>query len=271
MIRCMAGFLALVFVLVIGSAPALAQDSITVAGTGDGQDVFEILARGFEKANPGAQIKIPPSIDSSGGIRAAAAGQCEIGRVARPPKSKEAKLGLNYRQLASTPLVFVVHPSVTGVKSLSIAQIHGVLTAKISNWSELGGPDHKIYVVQREAGDASRRIMKKALPGYKKIAKQFKGHTAYTAEEAKKLIQDHEFTIGYMSLGSARAAGLIPLKIEGAAPSVENIRKDAYKLVMTVGFVWKGELSGLAKRFFDYCYSKPAEDLLARSGVIQHQ
>jgi ABC-type phosphate transport system substrate-binding protein len=115
-----------------------AAESLVIPGTGDGQELFKTLAQAYERIHPGATIGIPPSIDSGGGIRATADGECPIGRVARPPKPKEKRYNLTYRPLARTPLVIAVNPSVTTVRTLSQAQLVGVFSGEIKKLEGTG-------------------------------------------------------------------------------------------------------------------------------------
>ena len=253
--------------LIVTDLPCLAQEKIVVAGTGDSMEIFQMLAAGFEKGHPGQKIDVPYSIGSGGGVRCASKGLCDIGRVARPPEKQESKYNVKYRALAHTPLVCAVNPSVVGVDDLTDEQFLGILTGRISNWKDVGGQDGKIYVVQREFGDSARALLEKKLPGFNE-SPQLIGYTAYSAAEALKSIRDNRNTIGYVAYEAAKQMRLKILKINGVYPSMDNIQKGRYQLVLTVGYVWKGELTGLAKEFFDFCYSKEGFAALMDSGTV---
>ena len=244
-----------------------AQDTIILAGTGDGQQYFEILATAFEKANPGTQIKIPPSIDSSGGVRATAKGLCDLGRVARPIREKEKLYNLNYKPILHSPVVFAASRNVEKVDNITSEQILDVLSGKVTNWRDLGGKDAKLYLIQREKGDSSRRALRKGLPGFKKIEHPA-GLVIYNSKEALESVTNHNNTIGYISLASVQTTNLKVFKIDGVYPSKENIQNGSYKIVMTLGFVWKGKLSGLAKNFFDFCFGIEGKKVIYESGAV---
>ncbi len=177
----------------------LANESITICGTGDSQELLRILAKSFEKTNPGAEIKIPDSIGSGGGIKATAMDKCDMGRVARHINESERKHGLNYRIFAKSPVVFVVHPSVAGVDDIATEQIIGIYSGKLKLWPQAGGPEgHKIYPISREEGDSSSLVLNMKLAGFKDI-QNYASQVAYSSPEAVELISDHKFTIGYGS------------------------------------------------------------------------
>lgn len=260
-------FIAANIFIVLMSPFSSAQDTIIVAGTGDGQKYFEVLALAFEKANPGTQIKIPPSIDSSGGVRATAKGLCDLGRVARPIREKEKQYNLNYKPILRSPVVFVASPNVEKVDNITSEQILDVLSGKVTNWRDLGGKDAKLFLVQREKGDSSRRALRKGLRGFKKIEHPA-GLIIYNAKENIESIVNHNNTIGYVSLASAQNYDLKVFKIDGVYPSKENIQNGSYKIVMTLGFVWKGKLSGLAKNFFDFCFGIEGKKVIYENGAV---
>lgn len=246
---------------------SFAQDTIILAGTGDGQKYFEILATAFEKANPGTQIKIPPSIDSSGGVRATAKGLCDLGRVARPIREKEKQYNLNHKPILHSPVVFAASRNVEKVDNITSEQLLDVLSGKVTDWRDLGGKNAKLYLIQREKGDAARIALVKGLPGFKKI-EHLAGLVIYSTEETIESIANHNNTIGYISLAGAQNTDLKVFKIDGVYPSKENIQNGRYKIVMTLGFVWKGKLSGLAKKFFDFCFSLEGKKVIRENGAV---
>lgn len=246
---------------------SLAAEKITISGTGDSQALLRILAAKFEKEHPGAVIEIPDSIGSSGGIKAVAEGRSVLGRVARPIKDKEKAYNLNYKVFAYSPVVFTVNPGVRGVDSLSFEQIVDIFSGKLTSWSELGGSKKKIYVAQREEGDSSRSAIEENIPGWKGI-KLYSGEIIYNTPELISVIAKYDGTIGYAPLSMAGSAELILLKINGVYPSLENIKDGSYKLKTPFALIWKGELKGLAKEFFDFILSPQGQKIIAENGAV---
>ena len=100
------------------AAPALAAaetTTLTIAGTGDSQDLLRILAQRFMRDNPDIQVAVPDSVGTTGGIRSVLTGRAELARTARPLRADEVAGGLAETVFAHVPVVFAVHPSVTGV------------------------------------------------------------------------------------------------------------------------------------------------------------
>jgi len=246
---------------------AMAKQEITVCGTGDSQELLRTLAAAFEQANPGMTVNVPDSIGSSGGIKATANGKCDLGRIARLIKKKEEKYNLHYKAFAISPVVFTVNKSVENVDNLSAEQINRIYSGHIGRWSEVGGVGQKIYVVNREEGDSSRSVLENHLPGFREI-NNFAGKVIYTTPEAVNTILKYEDTIGYTALGSITGTELKVLKINGIYPSADNVKGGSYSLVSPFGIVWKGELGGLSKQFFEFLFSPEAIKIISENGTI---
>ncbi len=262
----------MVFILMVvftfgTSSIGMAVEKVTVCGTGDSQELLRILAGAFEKANKDTEVEVPDSIGSSGGIRATAEGKCDLGRVARKVKKKEEVHKLKYRLFAHSPVVLVANQSVTGVENLSTEQIIAIFSGKIAKWSDLGGKEADIYVANREAGDSSRKVMEKYLPGFKDID-NYTGETLYSTPENIETISKYENTIGYGPLAMVKGQNLKVMKINGVLPSMDSVHRKAYTLLTPFGLVWKDGLKGTAKGFLDYLGSPEAEKIILQNGGI---
>lgn len=256
-----------VIALFFMSSIVTAGDKITVCGTGDSQELLRVLARVFEASHSGTTIEVPDSIGSSGGIRATADGKCDLGRVARPLKEKERKYNLHYRLFAVSPVVIVASAGIDGVSNLSSVQVVKIFSGKITSWSTLGGPNTKIYVANREAGDSSRSVLEKNMPGFKKIV-NFTGKTIYSTPETVEILSKYNNTIGYSSLAAIKGTTLRIMKIDGIYPSVHAVRSGRYKLATPLGLVWREGLKGLAKDFVEYLDSVEAKKIMLERGAV---
>ena len=265
--RPMLSLLGLVLALALSLWPVagVCQERVVLAGTGDGQEIFEHLAQAYMRVHPERVVEVPPTVGSSGGVRCAAAGTCDIARLARPLRDKELRFQLAYAPLARVPVVFASHPGVT-ISRLSRAQAVGVLTGGITNWRALGGPDHRIFVIQREPTEAPHAALVASLPELEGQA--LVGKVAYDADEALAAIADNGFTFGIVSLAAARARGLTVLWIEGLEPGPDGTLRPGYPMMMTHGLAWLPEPSPAARRFIDFALGPDGRAALADLGVL---
>ena len=130
-----------------------------IEGTGDSQVILRGIASLFEALHPDVRVFVPDSVGSGGGVKALIAGKADLARTARPLKAKEKKEGITQIPFAWSPIVFAAHPSGAAVKNITMDQALEIFSGELSNWKALGGPDHKLYPVSREAGDSSRNVV----------------------------------------------------------------------------------------------------------------
>ena len=180
-------------------------------------------------------------------------------------------VGIRPRQhrpiLWATPLVFAVHPAVTGVKGVTSAQAQAVFAGRVKNWSELGGPDLPVARVCRETPETSRELLNAAIPGFDANGCRDQA-VAYATPEAVALVAGHPGAIGYFSLAAMTAANLVPLALNGVAPTLENVGRGSYRLVIPFGLAYKTPLSPAAARFLKFLSGPDALSLMTRLGCL---
>lgn len=268
-IQISTGFAAVV-ILIAGSVHPALTGTLVIEGTGDSQTVLRALAARYEKLNPDSHIIVPDSVGSGGGIKALVLGKAGLARTARPLKEKERAAGLTQVPFAWSPIVFAAHPSAASVKGISMAQALGVYRGDIVNWQALGGPDHKLYVVNREKGDSSRTVIHRYVthtlgrPGGLGDA----GKVFYTTGETVLAMSRNAYTLGYVPLSSAMAEGLHIFSLDTVFPDEAGIKGRNYPLVTTFYLVSPREPGELGAAFLAFVASEPAQELMRSLGVF---
>lgn len=268
--------LPLLALLLLFSLPAQAQQPgegkspanprvLVIPGTGDSQTLLHKLALLYAKKRPEITVEIPDSSGSGGGIRSVLNGKNELARVARPLTEKESCQGLKSRIFAHVPIVFAIN-GVAGATNLSLEQILGIYSGRISQWDDLGGAG-KIYVMNREKGDSSRTVLEHLLPGFQEVSATA-GGMVYSTSEAVQTLLASPNTIGYLPMSATMGTGLIVPIVADMAPSAANVRQKKYPFVLPLALVWKEPLSPLAQDFLDFLSGPAARKLLLENGAI---
>jgi phosphate transport system substrate-binding protein len=240
---------------------------ITIAGTGDSEALLQALAKACQNVLEGGTIEVPESVGSTGGIRALLAGKADLARVARGLSAEETKAGLTCKTFAKAPIVFVVHPSVTGIDNIVTKDIVGIYSGTITKWDTLGAKEGRIYPVIRESGDACLSVLNAQVPGFAAIQEP-RAKVAYSTAEARNALVEHKNTFGFLSASVAAGTDLRVLSVDGVHPSVENVRNGTYTLVIPLGIVYRQEPTGLARRFVDFLDSKEAQAVISSMGAV---
>jgi phosphate transport system substrate-binding protein len=239
------------------AAPAFAAEELPVVGTGDGIPVFKAVGDAFSADNPGTKVMVPPSIHSSGGIRAVILGQAVLGRIARDLKPEEKEHGL-----VATP-VFHVHPS-TGVTSLSADEVTRIYAGEIVNWREVGGKDLRIRVVIREEVDSTLGVFRQTLAGWKDLRFLERSKLATTTQEAIDTVQTVEGAIGFGPYSLDLEKRVAVLALDGYKPTSPE-----YPSAVTLSLIHReATMSAPAAAFLDYMFTEKAQELVRRNGAI---
>ena len=147
---------------------------------------------------------------------------------------KQANFDIRMEPFATDALVFVVNAN-NPVDSLTLEQLQGIYTGKITNWKEVGGDDLEIVPFQRNAESGSQVLMNKLVMGDLQMMDAPEGYMLSemgTLMEAVKSYDNSASAIGYSVYYYAHdmemADGLKLLKIDGVAPSADTIRSEEY-------------------------------------------
>ena len=233
-------------------------EELVVAGTGASQKMFRELATEFEKTMSDCLTVVPDSVGSRGGIRALIANKVNLARVSRALKEQEREQGLVYLPVAETRVGFVMHPSVSGVETISVEQLLGIYSGRITNWREPGGPDHPIYPLIRDGGTTLRMVVEH-VPGFEPTSSAAK--STYSSLETKGLLLKHPYTVGFLPLTIAVSSGLKPLAIRAIA-SGEGADID---IPLALGLVHGPAVGDCAQRFFEFLSSERAVEIIEQN------
>ncbi len=249
------------------SAPAVAQQStIEVVGTGDGMDVLRALATAFNAQKQAAEIQIPPSIGSGGGIAAVGSGKSVLGRVARKLTESEIASGLVYKPIANLPSALFVNSS-AGVKAITSKQLTDIFNGKITNWKDVGGADLRVRVVRREDADSTLTVLRASMPGWKELAITDKSKMAMTTQEAIATVREVPGAIGFGPYSKDLENGLTVLHIDSHHPV-----DDRYPSSVTLALIYlKDAVTPEAKTFVEFCETRKARDIIASLGSVSVQ
>lgn len=239
---------------------AAGSDTI-VAGSTSVQPYAEILAEEYMVLNPGSEIDIQGG-GSSAGITAAQSQSADIGMSSRSLKEKEK--GLWSVEIAKDGLALIVNAK-NPIQNISLEQVRDIYTAKITDWSELGGPKAKINIIAREEGSGTRSAFTELVMGKAEITP--KSIVQDSNGAVRQLVADDPNAIGFISMGLVNHE-VKALHLDGVEATADNIINGSYALSRPFLFVTNGEPTGLAKKFIDFTLSLEGQKLLSHEGLI---
>lgn len=239
------------------------KETVTTDGSTSMEKVIGVLGEAFEN-DTGIAVTYNPT-GSGTGIKAAAAGTCDIGLSSRKLKDEEKAQGLTETVLAYDGIAVIVNPE-NPVDNLDVETISKIYTGEIKNWSEIGGNDSEIVLIGREAGSGTR-------DGFESITGT-EDKCAYRQEltstgDVITTVSQNSAAVGYASVASVKD-NVRAIKVGGVEPSEENIKNGSYVIQRPFVLVTNDgkKLSENAQKFFDYITSDKAENAISSAGVV---
>jgi phosphate transport system substrate-binding protein len=239
--------------------------TVTEAGSTTVQPLAELLADEFMQKNQDVQITIGGG-GSSVGVTSVKNGTVDIGAASR--EIKEEELPIVKHLLARDGIAIVVKPG-NPVTALTKAQVRDIFGGVITNWKDVGGPDHAIDVVVREAGSGTRAafeemVMAKPEPAVAIVSTALQQNSN---GGVKQVVGGDSYAIGFISFGYVDST-VKALSIDGIDATAENAKSGTYPIVRPLYFLTKEEPTGLVKDFIDFCLSDAGQAIVADEGYI---
>lgn len=132
--------------------------------------------------------------------------------------AKERGVELEFVPIGREAFVFLVNKN-NKVEDLTIEQVQGIYSGIYRNWSEIGGENRKIAVLQRNEGSGSQSALQAFMKG-----KELKVDTVTFVGSAIG------FSFRYYVEGIVSAGNVKMLSLNGVYPNKENIRNGSYPI-----------------------------------------
>lgn len=176
----------------------------------------------------------------------------------------------NEHIFASDSIIVVTHPS-NPVSSLTMDQLAGIYSGRISNWSEVGGNDAPIAAIHVARGSGTRGVFEERVlqgaPGTPVTSLEVSGKT-----DVAQAIDENPNAIGYLSIAFKRGAQAVTLTNEcgiSMEPDEFTAKTGEYFLQRPLYMYTRGDtITPLAQDFLDWALSSEADSAVAKSGFV---
>ena len=253
--------------LIADAPPLLAGDvagHIVIAGNGPEAVMIEKLARAFEKANSRAYVDIQWN-ENSKPVELVKNGQAQFAVTGKGDPDLQAS------QIGWDGIVIMVNLA-NHMREITTPQIADIFSGKVRLWSEVGGPDTKILLIDRPRNRNIRDTFEQQLD----IAGKIPDSTKVIGAD-DKVIKTVAGTlpplsaVAFISMGPALeavasgvAVRLLPLdKVEPEEPPVKDGR---YKLRRPVLLLSKKEPNPTVDAFAAFALSPDGQKILDIEG-----
>ena len=239
--------------------------NLIIVGNGPEQTTIESLARAFEKANPRAYVDVLWD-DHSKPVEMVKAGEAHIAVTG----SEDAALAAT--QIAWDGIGILVHLS-NFTKEVTRQQVADIYSGKVKEWSELGGPETKILLIDRPKNQNIRDAFERQL-----------GIDGKIADNAKVIAKDDKViktvvgtlppmsAVAYISLNqglafvtSGVAVRLLP--VDKVEPEVPTVKDGRYPLRRPVFLLAKKEANPLVDAFVQFTQSPAGRQIVMETYI----
>jgi phosphate transport system substrate-binding protein len=243
------------------TAPPLV--TLKASGSGTITTVLEALKPTFETATPGYKLEVLSGSSTGNGVAGILEGLLDIAAMARAPKDEEAAKNIKYYEMGLVGQAIIVHPTVTGVSSLSSQQITDIVSGKITNWSEVGGPNLKLVLYVRDEEDSSTKGLRKAVVGETPFP-----DTATTLTSQGDMIVSVEGTPG--AVGVAAWPAMLAIKANVQAIAIDGIKPDdaTYPILGSAGIGYMAERESDIQPLINWLNSADGQSALKALGFV---
>ncbi|MCD5190331.1 phosphate ABC transporter substrate-binding protein PstS family protein [Enterococcus casseliflavus] len=232
------------------SSGAASNENVEILAVGSTalQPLVEAAGESFSADNPNYTITVQGG-GSGTGLSQVEAGAVTIGNsdVFADEKDGVDASKLVDHKVAVVGMAPVVNKD-AGVTDLIQQELIDIFTGKVKNWSELGGADQEISVINRASGSGTRATFEKwGLDGAETIQTQEQDSSG----TVRKIVAETPGAISYLAL-SYLDDSIQALSLDGVEATPENIADNKWPIWSYEHMYTNGEPDANVKAFLDY-------------------
>ncbi len=205
------------------------------------------------------------------GIQNLKDGRVLMAASSRPLRPDEAQAGLVQVPIARDALAVAVGINNPYKGELTIEQLKGIFQGKITNWSQVGGPNLPIKVINRSPDSGTYTFFQEVVLLEEPFAPDSANFTTVKKDETTSILRalgDNGISYSTVSqIENQKTVRFIP--INGISPTDKTAIEDGtYPISRVVYLVVPGKTSPAAKQFIDFTISARGQQVVQRVGFI---
>lgn len=235
------------------------QEKVTVVGSTALQPLTEAVVESYREVKPQTSITVQGG-GSGTGLSQVQAGAVNIGAADIFADQQD---GIDERKLtdhivAVLGIVPIVNPQL-GIDDLSLKQLRQIYTGKVTNWSQVGGPNLPITVINRAAGSGTRVAFEQVV--LKKGERSINAQEQDSNGTVKEIVKNTPGSISYISFAYLNKH-VQPLKIDGVKPTAKNVTTNRWQLWSYEHMYTQKKTTKATREFINYMRTKKIQQTL---------
>ncbi len=254
---------------------------IQIKGSDTMVNLAQAWAEQYMELNPTIFVAVTGG-GSGTGIASLINGTCDIAMSSRNIKEKEVSLA-NQKNIAPHEikaaldgLAVVVHPQ-NPASQLTVAQLAGIFSGKITNWKEVGGKDSAIVILSREVNSGTHvyfkeHILRRNNPDSKEefapSALMLPSSQAIADEVAHNPDAIGYYGMGYISEKQKPIAVAADENSVYVEPTLENVMSGSYPISRPLFLYTNRAPQGAVKNFLDFVLSPAGQNIVLETDFV---
>jgi phosphate transport system substrate-binding protein len=254
-----------------GPAPGVVaadyQGTLKIGGTGAAIATITQVATAYQKKHPGVRFVFPPSLGSTGGIKAVIAGALDVGLSSRALTEAERRHGLVLAEYARTPLLLVTSHQGAGL-NFTLKQIAALYNGETQSYPD-GTP---IRLIMRPEVEIDIHLIRGLSPEMDQAVQKAQSRegmiVAVNDQDNGELLEQTMGAIGWITQAQLISEGrqVIPLPLDNILPSEANFASGKYPLFKSFSVVTAAQASPLVNSFLEFLASAEGRAILLKNG-----
>ncbi len=157
----------------------------------------------------------------------------------------------------------VVNPDVD-IDNISMADLKKIFMGEATNWSEVGGSDQEIVVINRASGSGTRATFESAVLGGDKVPDSFKPQEQDSSGTVVSMVGQTPGAISYLAF-SYFTDSIKSLSVDGVKPEESNVETNDWKIWAYEHMYTAADPDEATQAFIDYMFSDDVQGSLVES------
>lgn len=236
------------------------------------------LRNAFSQVNPNipTTFGLPDGkpTGSSQGLKNLMEGTVTIAASSRPLKPEEAKAEIQLVPIAKDAIAIVVGINNPFKGNLTKEQLRDIYQGKISNWSQVGGSNQPIKVINRALASGTRGTFQDIVLLGQDFAPDSPNFITWKQDETTAILRElGDNGISYATVSQVEKQEIVRIMaINGVNPTdIVAVKEGKYPLSRSLFLAIKKKTSPIAKQFIEFALSPQGQQIVQRLGFIPIQ
>ncbi|SDX84273.1 phosphate ABC transporter substrate-binding protein, PhoT family (TC 3.A.1.7.1) [Acetomicrobium thermoterrenum DSM 13490] len=261
--------LILVVLFGMGFGDAAWAAGLTMKGSTTLLPIAQAAIESYAQLYPNTEFSLTGE-GSGNGIKALIDGTCDIANSSRFIKLEEAKLAFEKGAypvpfgVAIDAIVPIIHPK-NPVNNLTLQQLKDIYSGKITNWEDVGGPDKRIAVINRDTSSGTYEVWEEKVMNGERITPRAQVMASNGA--IVQAVSTNELAIGYIGIGYLNSS-VKAITVENIEAKPETARTGEFPISRYLFMFTRGWPTGETMRFINFMLSDEGQRIVSETGFV---